>query len=973
MNVDLERHLSLFEAASEFTDPAQRSAFLNRECGGNTALLRKIEKLASASDRAEGFFAGAIPSPTSIAAALQLRETTFAGNLTIAEPAAIGATVGSYKLVEKIGEGGCGIVYLAEQTVPVRRRVALKVIKLGMDTRSVIARFEAERQALAMMEHPNIARVLDAGATGNGRPYFVMELVSGTRITDYCDQNRLPVSERLRLFIQSCHAIQHAHQKGIIHRDIKPSNILVAVQDGEPVPKVIDFGIAKATEERLTDKTLFTAYAQLVGTPAYMSPEQVALGGMDLDTRSDIYSLGVLLYELLAGKTPFDTRELMKSGVDEMRRTLREREPCRPSARLHTLGGDELTRTAGHRHIEPPQLFSQLRGDLDWIVMKALEKDRTRRYETADALATDVQRYLDNEPILARPPSRWYQFRKLVRRNRIVVLSGAAVAAALLAGTVVSTSLYLKERAAERMQAEMRDQAEAREQLTQAVLLAARSQYADSEKLLDTLNPGTPSMRGINLMRTLGAWHATNGEWAQAAARYQSVIRFDQFDSVPNVTMDYSGLAAALIASGDAPAYDQFREAALAHFKGVSDPALERILKGNLLSPASQQMMKDLQPYVAIAANSCAKLLNGSHTDNNRAAWSAISLALYDYRSGDYSKAADWCQRSLATPRLNPAGIATANILLAMSCWHMDQKALALSQWSTGEVLIQGKFQHGLATGNGDVGYWYDWVIARALSQECQQLFATGSPAAGSSLQPSKDTSATWRALGEWHALRGQWQQSAECYASALRLGRFDGWKDAGADQISCAVVLAEAGDTAGYETFREQEIARFKPTDAIFVADINVKSCLLRPAGPELLAALAPAVKTASGPFTGEWNPTLLQYYDAWRSVSVALYEFRSGNYPKAIWWSRHCLDCPEEVPARTATARVILAMALHQAGDDDAAHSELQQARNVIDARFATPLDHGIAERGLWYEWLFARSLLREGTTLLATPSQH
>src|SRR5215510_8962919 len=277
-----------------------------------------------------------------------------------------------------------------------------------------------------MMDHPNIARVLDAGATETGRPYFVMELVYGVKITDYCDQNQLATEQRLELFIQICHAIQHAHQKGIIHRDIKPSNILVTMHDGIPVPKVIDFGIAKATQERLTDKTLFTAYAQFIGTPAYMSPEQVELSGLDVDTRSDIYSLGVLLYELLTGRTPFDAKELLKSGVDEMRRTLREREPCSPSAKLHTLGGEELTKTAIQRHVEPPRLLSQLKGDLDWIVMKALEKDRRRRYETANGLAMDIQRHLNHEAVLARPPTAIYRFQKLARRHCAAIVTVAA-------------------------------------------------------------------------------------------------------------------------------------------------------------------------------------------------------------------------------------------------------------------------------------------------------------------------------------------------------------------------------------------------------------------------------------------------------------------------------------------------------------------------------------------------------------------
>ena len=364
-------------------------------------------------------------------------------------PARLGDHIGRYKLLQQIGEGGCGVVFMAEQSEPIRRKVALKVIKLGMDTKSVIARFEAERQALALMDHPNIAKVFDAGATNTGRPYFVMELVRGVRITDYCDQQKLTTSARLDLFTQVCHAIQHAHQKGIIHRDIKPSNILVTLHDGVPVPKVIDFGIAKATsDQRLTDKTLFTAFEQFMGTPAYMSPEQAEMSGLDIDTRSDIYSLGVLLYELLTGKTPFDGKELLASGLDEMRRTIREVEPERPSNRFSTMLAADLTSVARQRQTEASKLTSLIDGDLDWIVMKALEKDRTRRYETANEVVSDIQRHLSNEPILARPPSKLYRVQKSVQRNKLAFAAAGAAIGALTIGLCVASWALFRERAA---------------------------------------------------------------------------------------------------------------------------------------------------------------------------------------------------------------------------------------------------------------------------------------------------------------------------------------------------------------------------------------------------------------------------------------------------------------------------------------------------------------------------------------------
>ena len=374
-----------------------------------------------------------------------------------------------YRIIEKLGEGGCGVVYRAEQLVPVRREVALKVIKLGMDTATVIARFEAERQALAMMDHPGIAKVFDAGSSRQGRPFFAMELVSGERITDFCDQRQLPIAQRLELFARVCEAVQHAHQKGIIHRDLKPSNILVTEQDGVAQPKVIDFGIAKATSrQRLADQTIYTAFDQFIGTPAYMSPEQAGATGEDVDTRSDIYSLGVLLYELLTGRPPFEPERLRQAAVDEIFRIIRDEDPARPSARLTTMSAPELSEISRCRFAAPPKLLRELRGDLDWVVMKALEKLPARRYETANALAVEVRRHLHHEPVLARPPTAAYRFQKMVRRNKLAFAAATAVLAALVAGLAMTSWMFLKERearqravSAERTQERLRNEAEA--------------------------------------------------------------------------------------------------------------------------------------------------------------------------------------------------------------------------------------------------------------------------------------------------------------------------------------------------------------------------------------------------------------------------------------------------------------------------------------------------------------------------------
>jgi serine/threonine protein kinase/tetratricopeptide (TPR) repeat protein len=392
--------------------PEHWQARLVELAGDNGELRRRVERLLAAHRQADSFL-----------------EAPAGGPAISVEPPGTeepGTVIGPYKLLEQIGEGGFGIVFLAEQQQPLRRKVALKVLKPGMDSRQVIARFEAERQALALMDHPNIAKVLDGGETATARPYFVMDLVKGIPITAYCDESQLTTRERLELFVPVCEAVQHAHQKGIIHRDIKPSNVLISRHDATPVVKVIDFGIAKALGQQLTDKTLFTNLAQLLGTPLYMSPEQAGLSDLDVDTRSDIYSLGVLLYELLTGTTPFDKDRFKEAGYDEMRRIIREEEPLKPSTRLSTLG-QAVTTVSANRKSDPRKLSQLFRADLDWVVMKCLEKDRTRRYETANGLARDIQRYLNDEPVQACPPSPWYRLRKFARRQRPLVAGGGAL------------------------------------------------------------------------------------------------------------------------------------------------------------------------------------------------------------------------------------------------------------------------------------------------------------------------------------------------------------------------------------------------------------------------------------------------------------------------------------------------------------------------------------------------------------------
>ena len=467
MEPSLKEIERIYHAALEKGSEPTRDAYLAEACGGNAALRSRVEALLRADERAGDFLE--IPA---------LDSNVTLDKSTLSEGP--GTVIGRYKLLERIGEGGMAVVYMAEQAEPIRRKVALKVIKLGMDTKQVIARFEAERQALAMMDHPNIAKVLDAGATETGRPYFVMELVTGVSITEYCDKNKLSTRDRLALFLQVCNAVQHAHQKGIIHRDLKPSNVMVAHHDGQPVPKVIDFGIAKATNQRLTEKTLFTRYAHIIGTPAYMSPEQAELSDLGIDTRSDIYSLGVLLYELLTGATPFSEDELRQAGYLEMQRIIRQEEPVRPSTKLTTLG-ETLTDIAKRRGCTPDLLTKTVRGDLDWIVMKALEKERARRYETAHAFAIDVQRHLHSEPVLARGPSAAYRLQKFLHRHRVEARVIATIAVVAVAMGVI-LSMWNRDRVQLSEAERFRDR---------GILSQAREQYARGERdtALETIQP----------------------------------------------------------------------------------------------------------------------------------------------------------------------------------------------------------------------------------------------------------------------------------------------------------------------------------------------------------------------------------------------------------------------------------------------------------------------------------------------------
>jgi serine/threonine protein kinase len=1003
MNNSVAREKAVFCEAVEITDLEQRRQFLDQACGADKVLRAQVEGLLALSQGSGDFFKECAPALEAQPA--DADQVLSAGEAALGTEAPETKAIGRYKLLQRLGEGGCGVVYMAEQEEPIRRRVALKIIKLGMDTRNVIARFEAERQALALMDHPNIARVLDAGATETGRPYFVMELVYGVKITEYCDQNRVSMRERLELFVEVCNAVQHAHQKGIIHRDLKPSNIMVTMHDGVPVPKVIDFGIAKATEQRLTDKTLFTSYAQLMGTPAYMSPEQMELSGLNLDTRSDIYSLGVLLYELLTGRTPFDTSDLLKQGVEELRRTICEREPLSPSAKLQTLNNEELTKTARKRHMEALRLLSQLRGDLDWIVLKCLEKDRTRRYATANALAMDIGRYLHEEAVLARPPSQLYRLQKLVRRNRLVFASIAALSFALIAGFGTSTWLFFRERAARREaergranEALLRQQADARAAIGQAAALLGEARFSAADQLLTRVNFPESGLGGEAVFRPLGEWAAAEGLWLRAAEYFKLLVRVDQMNTPDVGTLDSTRCAVALTKAGDEPGYDQFRRDIIERFGGTRYPVdAERALKNSLLLPADKTIMTALAPLADLAMKAVPVDTPTAVEEPwpGAIAWRCVSLALWSYRQGDCAASVRWCRRCLAYGNGDPARAATANAILAMSCFQLGQAqegnaALSLSR--------------NLAVASGAQGQWFDWALARILMNEAaavqeapprpkqhdallrhakaREIIAKAVSLVNKNKMAEADRlvgqlpvsgdaatmgAAVFRALGDWAALQGNWPRATEYYSALLPSDQFETPFLATQDYNKYAVVLAEMDNRRAYENVCAQFIDQFGDTNRAFVEQIViVKTCSLLPASASMRAALSPLAEKMVKSIAMDADPN--GWALPWQCMSLAIFEYRRGNYAEAVNWGHRCLSFNQDsAKERVACAQAILAMSYRQLGQTEQARAALAKSRQLVEERWKTPFTVNEDSRSFWYDWFLARFLQREAATVI------
>lgn len=706
-----------------------RMAFLSQTCQGNTEMRERIEELLAVQSEADEFFEGNEMLHSDRGARSPGRE--------IGEHESIGARIGPYRLVQRLGEGGCGIVYLAEQEEPIRRRVALKIIRVGFDSDYAMARFEIERQALALMDHPNIARVLDVGTTASGRPYLAMEMVAGKLITEYCDEARLELEERLQLFIQVCFAVQHAHQKGIIHRDLKPANVMVSQHDGIAVPKVIDFGVAKATAGNLSPPSGSTTMNRLIGTPSYMSPEQAEGSGLDVDTRSDIYSLGVLLFELLAGFLPWDPESLRKAGANEIRRM-----PCNwedaplPSTLFASLPLDVARDVAVKRGTDRRKLINRLRGDLDGIVMKAMERDRQQRYGTANGLALDIQRYLNCEPVLARAPGRTHRLRMLVRRNKLVFASGTVAVVALVVGLGTSTWLYIRERAAWQEQVRLKDAAERaravevalreRAEVAQRVARAAVNVQAglfqEADQLVATipLEQVPSTLEAANTFRRLGEWHLESGRLKQAADRYgalsRAITRADRSDNT-SVSFELVAVATVLCKINDAERYEEFRRMMIERFAGTAKASVaSQVIKACLLRSADEKTIAALLPLGTVTEEDLPK--DGQGDGPPIQAWRTFAVALMRYRQGDLAAASRWARRCLAHPDKNPSRNASARFVLAMAEARAGHRESAQAELLAASQPVRewlgGPFQQG----NPQTGYWFDWIIASVLMEE---------------------------------------------------------------------------------------------------------------------------------------------------------------------------------------------------------------------------------------------------------------
>lgn len=724
--IDDEISSAIMEVALSLDDPQARDAFLDRVFENRAPAKEEMTRLLHAADGAATFFLEAREQRAKVTARI-LSENPQA----VPTPPPFFAVgddppekLGPYRLVSRLGEGGGGVVYEAEQEQPIRRRVAVKIIRMDVENRSALARFDVERQAIALMDHPNIAKVFDAGTTPAGKPYFAMELVTGEPITRYCNRHKLDCTARLELFVQVCNAIQHAHQKGIIHRDIKPSNVIVTRQDGEHVPKIIDFGIAKSvggTAEAIT------AHDQFFGTPAYMSPEQVAMTGIDVDTRSDIFSLGVLLYELLTGATPVDRSAAPEGTLSQIRKSLLTGETLRPSELLESRPAAELRELAAQRGIDPAGLVSRVKGDLEWIVMMALEKNRMRRYQTANGLATDIRRFLTYQPIAARPPSGLYVMAKFVRRNRIGFAAAVLFLVMLVAGLAITASLYEQERkaaieqlrlkneaqAARNEENRLRRQADARANVARAAFLLDQGRIDEADALRQDypLSSIEPSLEAAAVFRSLGDWNAEHGRWDQAMQCFRLLRQANRQDVPQKILQgdDLMAIAAALLKE-DAEEYRAFRDEVLVRYApSDGQQKAEHLLKVCLIHPPDermlQQLARDVETMGAPARTPCPP-------------WSAFSLALYHLRRGDVPLALETCREGMGYDDVKSSCVASLEAVAAMAHALEKNQIEAEAALQRAAKLVEECEGRDYVQGNQIRPYWFDWAIAELVIAE---------------------------------------------------------------------------------------------------------------------------------------------------------------------------------------------------------------------------------------------------------------
>ncbi len=977
---------TLFLEALDIADPAERSAYLDQACAGDPPLRQRVDKLLQAHDEPGQF----MERP-----ALDL---VGSGLGPVSERP--GMAIGKYKLLEQIGEGGFGVVFMAEQQHPVRRKVALKVIKPGMDSRQVVARFEAERQALALMDHPHIAHILDGGQTASGRPYFVMELVRGIPITDFCDQNHLSVRQRLALFVNVCQAVQHAHQKGIIHRDLKPTNVLVTLHDSVPVVKVIDFGIAKAMGQQLTDKTLFTNFAQMIGTPMYMSPEQAQLSGLDIDTRTDIYTLGVLLYELLTGTTPFDKERLRTVAYDEIRRIIREEEPPRPSTRISALGQGAETVSA-NRQSDFKRLNLLFRGELDWIVMKALEKDRNRRYETASAFAADVQRFLNDEPVQACPPSRWYRFRKLARRNKRAFVMASALALAVLLGVIglaASNILIRQEQArtqeekdrtekekerAEKAQQLAQERAEeirrGLERLKTANALLERGRYYTNEKRWDDAHAALTKAVKLRpdhaaVWVELGDLDARLSLWELALVDFARELEVREPDS----TSRWYFHALLCLHQKDEAGYRQVSRRMRQRFRGTANPVFAtEVVRTCVLKPSPGPDRKQLVEL--------AQFPKISHPTE----WYfRYVLGIAHYRAGQYPQAVRQLRQSLVS-NPNWSGRALSYPVLAMAHHRLGQPAdarqalgeavKALDQWT--EAMYQHPGDKPWVNHLGAAGHWpiawWDWMECRFYYHEAKVLIDRSPPPDDPRvrvLRARAFTGVRWhsKAEAEYAAVLKQLPHDPQVRLEAHRNRGYAAiqrrrWKQAAAEFARAselkpddllyglfqAVSHLAAGQTKAYRQTCAALVQRFEKTADRVIASKVLQACVLREDTFPDMARLLPLARFAAADF----------HRGAFVFGAVL---YRAGKYDEAV----RCFAMAAKMYRPRAWDWCFLAMAHHRLGHASQAGRCLAKAAEWIDQAQREELDDLAGMRPAWGSWdeeVAYPLLLREAEELL------